>query len=57
MKTIINKITGQVLYATIVEVELLENEIAIDELLTEAFENPYFDFNSKTFFNNENANN
>lgn len=57
MKTIINKITGQVLYATIVEVELLENEIAIDELLTEAFEFPYFNLATKTFFNNENANN
>lgn len=55
MKTIINKVTAQVLYATIVEVELLDNEIAIDELLTEAFENPYFDFNSKIFY--ENANN
>ena len=52
MKTIINKITGQVLYASIIEVELLENEIAIDELLTEAFENPYFDFKTKTFYEN-----
>jgi hypothetical protein len=32
MKTIINEITGQFLYSTIVEVHLLENEIAIDEL-------------------------
>lgn len=52
MKTIIDKITGQVLYATIVEVELLENEIAINEVLTEYFENPYFDFKTKTFYEN-----
>jgi len=51
MKTIIDKLTGQVLYATIIEVHLLENEIAIDELLTEYFENPYFDFESRTFYN------
>jgi len=50
MKTIINKFTGQVLYATIVEVELLENEIMIEEILTVYFENPYFDFKSRTFY-------
>lgn len=51
MKIVINKLTGQVLYASITEVELLENEIAIDEILTENFENPYFDFENKTFYN------
>jgi len=51
MKTIIDKNTGQVLYCSMVEVELLENEISIDELLTEEMENPYFNFNSKTFYN------
>ena len=51
MKTIINKFTGQLLYATVIQVELLENEIAIDELLTEYFENPYFDFETRTFYN------
>jgi len=50
MKTIINKFTGQVLYATIVEVDLLDNEIAIDEILTVYFENPYLDFESRTFY-------
>ena len=50
MKTIINSITGQVLYSTIVEVDILENEIAIDEILTEYFENPYFDFETRTFY-------
>jgi hypothetical protein len=52
MKTIIDKFTGQVLYATIVEVDILENEIAIDEILTEYFENPYFDFETRTFYEN-----
>jgi hypothetical protein len=51
MKTIIDKNTGQVLYASIIEVDLSENEIAIDELLTESLENPYFDFETKTFYN------
>jgi len=51
MKTIIDKNTGKVLYCSMVEVELLENEITIDELLTEEMENPYFNFNSKTFYN------
>lgn len=51
MKTIINKITGQALYDTIVDVFLFENEIAIDEVLTEYFENPYFDLETRTFYN------
>lgn len=51
MKTIIDKNTGQVLYATLIEFELIESEIAIDELLTENMENPYFDFETKTFYN------
>ena len=51
MKTIIDKNTGQVLYATAIELELIENEIAIDELLTENMENPYFDFETKIFYN------
>jgi hypothetical protein len=50
MKTIINKYTGKVLYATAIELELIENEIAIDELLTEVMENPYFDFETKVFY-------
>lgn len=50
MKTIINKFTGQVLYASIVEVYLLDNEIMIDEILTKSFKNPYFDFKSRTFY-------
>jgi hypothetical protein len=50
MKTIIDKNTGQVLYATLVDVDLQENEILIDEMLTEVMENPYFDFETRTFY-------
>jgi hypothetical protein len=53
MKTIIDKNTGKVLYASIIEVDLSENEIAIDELLTEEMENPYFDFETKIFYNKQ----
>jgi hypothetical protein len=51
MKTIIDKNTGQMLYCSAIEVDLEENEIAIDELLTDAFENPYFDFQTRAFYN------
>jgi hypothetical protein len=51
MKTIIDKNTGKVLYASIIEVDLLENEMLIDELLTEEMENPYFNFETRTFYN------
>jgi len=50
MKTIIDKNTGKVLYATAIELELIENEIAIDELLTEVMENPFFNFKTRTFY-------
>jgi hypothetical protein len=50
MKTIIDKNTGKVLYATAIELELIENEIAIDELLTEVIENPYFNFETRKFY-------
>lgn len=52
MKTIIDKNTGQMLYCSAIEVDLQENEIAIDELLTEVFENPYFDFQTRSFYDN-----
>lgn len=50
MQTILDKNTGQFLYASIVEIELQENEIAVDELLTETFVNPYFNFETRTFY-------
>ena len=51
MKSIINKINGQFIYCTAIAYELQENEIAIDELLTVLYENPYFDFDTRTFYN------
>ena len=52
MKTIIQKNNGKLLYATSIETELQSNEIAIDELLTEIFVNPYFNFETRTFYEN-----
>lgn len=51
MKSIIDKITGKLICATSIEVEVLENEMLIDELLTEPFDNTYFDFETRTFYN------
>lgn len=53
MKTVIDKNTGKVLYATIIDIDLLENEIIVDELVVDNFENPYFNFETKTFYNKE----
>ena len=50
MKTIIDKNTGQVLYASLNEVDLKENETSIDSLLTENFINPYWSFANSTFY-------
>jgi hypothetical protein len=50
MKSIIDKYTGQLICATTIELELFENEILIDELLTEVMENPYFDFETRQFY-------
>jgi hypothetical protein len=54
MKTIIDSITGKVLYATSIEVDLQENEIAIDNLLQDNFINPYWDFENSNFYENAN---
>jgi len=51
MKSIIDRNTGKLICATAIELQLLDNEIAIDELLTEVMENPYFDFETRTFYN------
>lgn len=50
MKSIINGITGQFLYCTAVEYELHENEIAIDELLLILYDEPYFNFETREFY-------
>jgi hypothetical protein len=47
--TIIDKETGQELYAKF-DNEVSENEIAVEVLRTEAMENPYFDFESQTYY-------
>jgi hypothetical protein len=49
MKTIIDKNTGKVLYCRKDE-PTLENEMAVDLLLTIPMENPYYDFNTQTFY-------
>jgi hypothetical protein len=43
--------TGKELYATLDISILNENQIAIEELRTEEMENPYFDFETRTFYN------
>ena len=51
MKTIIDT-TGKVLYATSIDIDLQSNEIAIDELLQDNFINPYWNFDTETFYEN-----
>jgi len=41
---------GKELYATVETPVLNDGEIAIEELRTEYFENPYFDFETRTFY-------
>jgi len=53
MKSIIDKNTGKLICATAIEIDVLENEMLIDELLTEEMENAYFDFETKTFYNKQ----
>lgn len=43
--------TGKELYATLDITILNENQIAIEELRTEEMDNPYFDFETRTFYN------
>lgn len=50
LHTIINS-EGKELYATNDISDLQEGEIAITELRTEEMENPYFNFETKTFYN------
>lgn len=50
LHTIINS-EGKELYATNDISDLQENEIAITELRTEEMENPYFNLETRTFYN------
>jgi hypothetical protein len=49
MKTIVDKYTGEVLYCRDDE-PTLENEIAIDEILTVFYIKPFFNFETKEFY-------
>ena len=48
--TIVDKITGQELRGQFEGDNIAENEIAILEVRTEEIENPYFDFNTRKFY-------
>lgn len=50
MKTIIDKNTGQLLYATTLDFDLQENELAISEILNENFVKPFYNFETKKFY-------
>jgi hypothetical protein len=51
MKIIIDKYTGKILYATLVEIELQENEIIIE---AESGNFTHYDFETKTFYDTKN---
>jgi hypothetical protein len=50
MKSIVNGITGEFMYCTATIYELQKNEIAIDELLLVLYEKPYFNFETREFY-------
>ena len=52
--TIIDKVTGEVYRCEFEPPMLAENEVAVTELLTEPMETPYFDFNTRTFYERNN---
>jgi hypothetical protein len=49
MMTIINRNTGKVSFVTAIQVELMENEIAIEAIPVGDFVNPYYDFQTGVF--------
>lgn len=51
MKTIIDKNTGKELYGTILPFTDTETEVAVDEVRTVFYENPYFDFETREYYN------
>jgi hypothetical protein len=50
--TIVNT-EGKELYATVETPILNDGEVAVPELRTEYFENPYFNFETRLFYNKE----
>lgn len=49
LRTVINKYTGQELRAQFDDF-ISEDEIMIDDLRTEAMDNPHWDFSTRTFY-------
>ncbi len=50
MKTILDKNTGHELFATLVAIDLCVNEIAVDEVRTDFMIKPYFNFETRTYY-------
>jgi hypothetical protein len=50
MKTIIDKKTGKVLFAAADDYQVLANEMAVNEVLTDNFVTPFFNKVSRTFY-------
>lgn len=53
MITIVNKYTGEVLGGSITELVLNENEIAIEEFVSESFRKAFYNFETQTFYEGE----
>ncbi len=49
--TIVDKLTGQELRGQFEGDNIGKNEIAIGEVRTESMDNPYFNFDTKEFYN------
>ena len=50
MKTIIDTLTGRVLFAITEEINLLENQTEVDDLVTEFFVKAHYNFETQTFY-------
>ena len=50
MKTVINNSTGEVLFSTAIEIHLQDNQVLIDEVLTENYVKPYFNSETRIFY-------
>jgi hypothetical protein len=50
MKTVLDKESRKVLYAITDDIELIDGEIAVDELVTEIILKPFYNFESKSFY-------
>ena len=51
MKTVVDSLTGEVLFPVVIENYEGEGQTVIDELPSPEFENPYWDFANNEFFN------